>query len=157
MATQWTAGLTDNTTLPAATLNTIGAAWENYTPSMVGWTQGNGTFYARYCQIQKMVTFEMTFTVGSTSSTAALGPIFGLPIGARTGNGAGFGFSGMGVDVSVGSRSPLRAWTISTSSFYPVLTNTTTTYGDTTYISSTTPFTWATGDLLYMTGTYEAA
>lgn len=32
MATQWTAGLTSGATLSANTLNTIGAAWETYTP-----------------------------------------------------------------------------------------------------------------------------
>ena len=131
-------------------------AWENYTPTMVDVTQGNGTFYARYCRIQKMVTFEMAFTLGSTSAIG-FGPIFGLPISARTGNNAAFGFSGQLLDTSAGLRIPLKAWSISTSSFYPVLSNNTTTYGDTYYISSTTPITWATGDVLYMTGTYEAA
>lgn len=34
MATQWTAGLSALTPLPAATLNTIGAAWESWTPQL---------------------------------------------------------------------------------------------------------------------------
>lgn len=44
MATQWTAGTTSGQVLTAATLNTIGAAWETWTPtfgvldtSRLGW------------------------------------------------------------------------------------------------------------------------
>ena len=33
MATQWTAGTTAGQILTAATLNTIGAAWETWTPA----------------------------------------------------------------------------------------------------------------------------
>ena len=37
MATQWTAGTVSGQVLTAATLNTIGAAWVDYTPTL---TQG---------------------------------------------------------------------------------------------------------------------
>ena len=157
MATQWTAGTTSGHVLTAATLNTIGAEWVDYTPTLGAWTVGNGTYYARYAQVNKIVHFEMQFVVGSTSNTAALGPIFSLPITPRSGSRWAYGFSGFALDVSIGTQAPLRAWPVLTNSFYPVLTNTTTTYGDTYYISGTTPFTWATGDILLMFGTYEAA
>ena len=157
MATQWTAGTTSGQVLTAATLNTIGAAWETWTPTLSGWTQGNGTYYAKYARVNKIVHFELQFVVGSTSNTAALGPIFNLPITPISGSRWAYGFSGFALDVSVGTQVPLRAWSVGTNNFYPVLSNTTTTYGDAYYISGTTPFTWATGDLLLMYGTYEAA
>jgi hypothetical protein len=86
MATQWTAGLTDNTTLPAATLNTIGAAWETWTPTV---TSQSGTIttgslqYARYARIQKLVVVQFAYNV-TTAGTGSGGLRFTLPITAKT-------------------------------------------------------------------------
>jgi hypothetical protein len=82
MATQWTAGLTDNTTLPAATLNSIGAAWESYTPVIKGGaTTVSATItYAKYVQIQKFVFVQVRAIV--TSAGAVNGYIsISLPTG----------------------------------------------------------------------------
>lgn len=83
MATQWTAGLTDNTGLPAATLNTIGATWETWTPVV----KQSGTFtftnnIARYTQINKLViatTFvQMTNNAGVAGNALSMTlPILG--------------------------------------------------------------------------------
>lgn len=75
MATQWTAGLTDNTVLPASTLNTIGATWETYTPTISGGaTTVTATLtYARWARIQKLVFVQVLATV--TSAGAANGII----------------------------------------------------------------------------------
>jgi hypothetical protein len=150
-------GALDMRSLGNAIDATLGASWISYTPSLGPWVQGNGTFYARYYRLKNFVTFEMQFVVGSTSVTSGLGPLFSLPVVPRVGSRWAYGFSGFALDVSVGTQAPLRAWPVSTNNFYPVLTNTTTTYGDTYYISGTTPFTWANGDILLMFGTYEAA
>jgi hypothetical protein len=157
MATQWTAGTTSGQVLTAATLNTIGAAWETYTPTLFAWTLGNGTMTGRYCQIQKLINFEILFTRGSTSVTTALGPQFSLPITAKTGTIAAWGFTGFAQDVSTGIQYPMTAWPIGTTSFYPVTMGSAGTFVDGYYTSSTTPFTWATGDNLFIAGTYEAA
>jgi len=82
MATQWTAGLTDNTSLPAATLNTIGAAWESYTPVIKGGaTTVTATInYAKWARINKTVFVEVAATV--TSAGAVNGVIdISLPSG----------------------------------------------------------------------------
>jgi hypothetical protein len=85
MATQWTAGLTDNTTLPAATLNTIGAVWETWTPT---YSASSGSFttittnVARYALIQKIVIVRIDATV-TTLGTASGFMNFTLPITAR--------------------------------------------------------------------------
>jgi hypothetical protein len=69
MATQWTAGLVDGVPLPAATLNTIGAAWESYTPTVS--QPGAITFttsYSKYCQLQKIVIVENFLNITGTGT-----------------------------------------------------------------------------------------
>jgi hypothetical protein len=75
MATQWTAGTTSGQVLTAATLNTIGAAWETYTPTVKGGaTTLTGTvLYARYARLAKTVWVQVAFQ--STSAGAANGII----------------------------------------------------------------------------------
>ena len=70
MATQWTAGTTSGQVLTAATLNTIGAAWESYTPTVKGGaTTLTGTVnYAKYCQVQKTVIVQVLFTSSSVGA-----------------------------------------------------------------------------------------
>ena len=72
MATQWTAGTTAGQVLTAATLNTIGAAWETYTPvwSSTGTAPvlGNGTITGRYGRINKTVWGTINITTGSTTT-----------------------------------------------------------------------------------------
>ena len=83
MATQWTAGTTSGQVLTAATLNTIGAAWVDYTPTL---TQGVAVTKiigpARYCQIQKLIVVEM-FLIATSAGTAANAVKVGLPIAAK--------------------------------------------------------------------------
>lgn len=84
MATQWTAGLTDNTVLPASTLNTIGAAWETWTPVIAQPGGIAGTVnIARYTRIQKLVIAVFTVTITGTG-TATNGLSCSLPITANT-------------------------------------------------------------------------
>jgi hypothetical protein len=82
MATQWTAGLSDNTPLYAATLNQIGAVSETWTPSV---TQGTTTFgvtvnYARYFRLQKFVVAFFGVTIASGTGQAATSVAITTPI-----------------------------------------------------------------------------
>lgn len=83
MATQWTAGLSDGTALPASTLNQIGAVWETWTPAV---TQSGAvtatTTLARYMRIQKLViaVAKMTITGTGTANNAVT---LSLPITAN--------------------------------------------------------------------------
>jgi hypothetical protein len=82
MATQYTAGLTTGQVLTAATMNSIGAAWESYTPVIKGGaTTVTATIqYAKYVQINKLVIVQMRATV--TSAGAVNGSInVSLPTG----------------------------------------------------------------------------
>jgi hypothetical protein len=156
MATQWTAGLTDNTTLPAATLNTIGAAWESYTPTFVNITVGNGTLVARYSQINKVVTVQLKFTLGSTSVIGGGGAItMSLPVTSATAQ-----YNGGSSIVGIGSA--LDPGVINYQLWVTWVTSTTVGFGYMTSnryqeIFGTGPFTWNTNDVFACSFTYEAA
>lgn len=86
MATQYTAGFAAGQILTAANMNSIGAAWETWTPTI---TASAGTFTtvtvnkAKYCQIQKTVICYIDFTI-TTIGTASGIPIFTVPITQTT-------------------------------------------------------------------------
>lgn len=94
MATQYTGGLVAGQILTAATMNSIGADWETWVPTV---TSSGGTLTtvtinsARYGRIQKIVVAQIDFsiTVGGTGFGT---PIFTLPITAKAmGVGGAFG------------------------------------------------------------------
>ncbi len=86
MATQWTAGTTSGQVLTAATLNTIGAAWETYTPTLTqGVAVSKTTVVARYCQFQKTVIVNIMMNPTSTGTSGSALTV-GLPIAARANN-----------------------------------------------------------------------
>jgi hypothetical protein len=93
MATQWTAGLVDGTPLPAATLNTIGAAWETWTPVL---KQGTTTFgltihLARYARVQKIVVATVGISVASGTGQLGIGLTLSLPVNAQATANSAFG------------------------------------------------------------------
>lgn len=85
MATQWTAqGITSGAVLPAATLQSIGAVWVDYTPTLTqGVTVSKTTVLARYCQIQKTVIVNIMMNPTSTGTIGSAIQV-GLPLAART-------------------------------------------------------------------------
>lgn len=93
MATQWTAGTTSGQVLTAATLNTIGAAWVDYTPTLTqGVTVTKTIQSAKYCQIQKLLIVNVALNVTS-AGTSNVGIYVGLPINPlSTDNSYGAGF-----------------------------------------------------------------
>jgi hypothetical protein len=85
MATQWTAGLTSGATLAANTLNTIGAAWETYTPA---WTStgvapalGNGSISGSWARINKTAFVNIFVVMGSTTTYGTGNYRFSVPSG----------------------------------------------------------------------------
>jgi hypothetical protein len=95
MATQYTAGLTTGQVLTAATMNSIGAAWETWTPTI---TASVGTFTtttvntAQFGRINKIVFGKLDVSI-VTVGTAAGALQFTLPITAdlMVGNGDAVG------------------------------------------------------------------
>ena len=88
MATQYTAGLTTGQVLTAATMNSIGAAWETWTPTI---TASAGAFttttvnLARYARINKIVILNLSVTLNNIG-TATGTMRFSLPITASGAN-----------------------------------------------------------------------
>lgn len=134
-------------------------AWTSYTPTFTNVTVGNGTLVAKYQQIGKTVRARISLVFGST--TAVSGDIqFTLPVTAAsyagTANVTQIGVGQMydvsavrvyqgTVSMNTTTAAVLRAQAADLSFLYFFL------------CSSTVPFTWATGDEIGLTFTYEAA
>ena len=155
MATQWTAGTTSGQVLTAATLNTIGAAWETYTPALTASTTnptlGTGSSATgRYGQVNKIVCGQGQINFGTAGVSAGSGFYYvSLPITAQS-SGKVIGqfqfYDSSAFAVYVGT---LISDTTTRSLMY---------YNNPASVASnTTPFTWAASDFIRYTFQYEAA
>jgi hypothetical protein len=122
-------------------------SWTSWTPSgRTGLTVGNGSETAKYTQIGKIVYFLYDFVLGSTSAIGASFVQVALP--KSNTNDVWFGnanYLDAGVANYVGN--------IQITGGFFILK-----YTDTaSNITSTSPFTWGTGDSLRVTGFYEVA
>jgi hypothetical protein len=90
MATQYTAGLSAGQVLTAATMNSIGAEWETWTPvltaSITNPTLGTGgSTGGRYARINKTVFGNAFIVFGTAGTNAGNGFYFcSLPIAAQS-------------------------------------------------------------------------
>jgi len=130
-------------------------AWTSYTPTWVGstgsHTLGNGTITGFYSQIGKTINFRIRLLIGSSTTYNAGTWRFGLPVtmvANFSGAGDAIGQSSM-YDVSLADRYTRAIYSYSDSQIAVIAENG-------LAISSTVPFTWAIGDTLSITGTYEA-
>jgi hypothetical protein len=94
MATQYTAGLTTGEVLTAATMNSIGAAWESYTPTLTQLgTVTNTITYSKYTRINKLCIYNVRLEVtgaGTTNNaiTVTLPLTCASPVVTRVGTGS---------------------------------------------------------------------
>ena len=155
MATQWTAGTTSGQVLNAATLNTIGAAWETYTPtltaSVTNPTLGTGFFASgRYGQVNKIVSGQGQINFGTSGVSAGSGYYYvSLPITAQS-SGKVIGqfqfYDSSAFAVYLGT---LISDTTTRSFMY---------YNNPASVTTNAaPFTWAANDFIRYTFQYEAA
>ena len=139
----------------AAKFTTPTTAWASYTSTPSGITIGNGTVAASYCQIGKLVAYRITFTMGSTSSiTGRLS--FTLPAAAATPS-----FDNQSC-VAHAYDSSATIHYVLTGDYFTGTINLNgigagATYATAVQTSSTIPFAWAVGDVVWINGTYEAA
>ena len=132
-----------------------GGAWNSWTTTLSNAALGNGTIVSTYKQVGKTVFFKLLWTLGSTSSVSGF-VSFTLPVTAAS-TAMDNANSIIGT-VSMRDNSPsalnIGAVRYTSTTSASILRNTGDTYAA---ISATTPFTWATSDVLWCQGSYEAA
>jgi len=131
--------------------------WTSYTPTWGAYgtapSLGNGTFTAQYIQIGKLVTVQIRFVAGSTTTFGTSGWTFTLPVTAKSQSNSvtGAPAAGYAEDAGVagyviphvridGNQTKFEIWSSAFTSF-----------------SSTVPFTWASGDWWNIQFTYGVA
>lgn len=127
-------------------------AWGGYTPALTNITIGNGTLAFFYKQIGKTVHVRGILTFGSTTSVSGVMGI-ALPV---TAVGTEQSWALRVLDNGVNSYM-ITAYLGSTTRIDLYALKTDATYLAWQATSSTVPFTWATGDVVYINFTYEAA
>ena len=149
-------------TLTAAQLNAqlrdnfkaIGDPWTAWTPTWTATTTnpviGNGSLTGGYILAGKLCHFWAQITMGSTTTYGTGSWLLDMPTAPRNSRWA---FQGTARDTSASATYPF----VGEQSGGIVLRALPTTAGNPlTSMSSTVPFTWATGDGLFLSGTYEA-
>lgn len=140
----------------SALLNRLGGngAWTAYTPTLggTGWAIGDGTASGRYWRLGNTVHYTAVIVFGSTSTYGAgASPTISLPVTQLAGRQSQCDVfatdSGTGFYALYG-----RTDTAAATLFVPG-TNGALGFG----VRATTPFTWTAGDIIEVTGTYEAA
>ena len=155
MATQWTAGTTSGQVLTAATLNTIGAAWEAWTPVWTGSTTnpviGNGSITGTYARINKTVIGSMAIIVGSTTTFGTGTYRISLPFGTMVSTNGAVGYATL-FDASAGYIAYTGLATQASSSLFEFRIG-----NAQSQFSPTVPVTLANGDQFRFAFIYEAA
>lgn len=126
--------------------DTIVAKWTSFTPTWTNLTAGNATQSFRYTEVGDVMHIEGIITLGSTSSVSTA-PRFTIP-NSRAGTGVTLGswvrFEDLGVNNFHGllytSANSIELYTVAVNATYPTLAN----------VSSTVPFTWGSGDVMYI-------
>ncbi|MEV6548017.1 hypothetical protein AB0M57_04815 [Streptomyces sp. NPDC051597] len=136
----------------------LGGTWTAYTPA---WTAastnpvlGNGTLQGRYMQVGTTVTFAIKITAGSTTTFGSGAWSLSLPT-TPANNIDMIGHCMVG-DASAGTSGYSNG-----AAYIAQGTNTVSPYAggkqDMAIVTSLGPMTWATGDRLWVSGTYETA
>lgn len=138
----------------AATLNALGA-FTSYTTTWSG-TLGNGSKASAYTQIGKTVHFRIALTWGTTTTHPAAFQTFTVPVAPA---------ASYGTYHAIGAASCLdtgiNVWSgqcyLNTGSIIEVTAGVSQTNTTAGHITNLVPMTWANGDTITITGTYEAA
>ena len=130
------------------------AVWTAWTPTLTNLTLGNGTMAAAYTRTGRTVHYRFKFTLGSTS-TVGTNPIFTVPVNMAGAYGGDDPVGDGSIrDASAGITWRIQPWWASASTLYLLHYAAA---GTAAVITATAPFTWATGDVIRASGSYEAA
>lgn len=131
-------------------------AWQNYTPT-TNLTLGNGTQVSRYAKIGTTIFVHFKFIFGASGSAVPTDPVVSLPVAASsTYTTLENSIGTVTLRDATGNRY-VGALVISGTNFlirYASVSGATIIH---TAITATAPFTWANGDVLAFSATYEAA
>jgi len=137
----------------------VGGAWTSWSPTWTNLSVGNGTVVAKYARIGKLVHARLSLVFGSTTSVSG-SVSFSLPV-TRVANAGTATVSPMGLvrlfDTSAGFALEGTIVNASTTTGQAIVWDTSGTYAKGAALSSTVPFTWATGDEIGAQFLYEAA
>lgn len=132
-------------------------AWSSWTPTWTNLTTGNGTLnYAKYTQIGKEVRFRLKFTLGSTTAVGTSITV-SLPVNLNadyTSPDAQL-ITVTYYDLSATTPYVGGASTNSSSTLLLRVLHTDGARGNLEVLSGSDPFTFATGDIIYLNGSYE--
>lgn len=143
--------------LTAAKLNTIRtpAAWETWTPTWTNFTIGSATQSCSYFRSGNLIVAYMSVTLGS-GSTMGTSPLFTLPVTASSANfGGGQIVTYRDVSVPTDFEGIIRM--AGTTQGYLLIRNVAGANDSRSHINATTPFTWASGDIISGYLMYQAA
>lgn len=134
-----------------ASISTAGDAWTSYTPTLTNST--SPITAAKYTQVGKTVAFYVVLTLTGAQVSGLVG--VSLPVtAARVMAGE---FSAVVSDASPAAFYPCLAFQATTSRVDIYAQNAAGTYLTNTATSSSVPITFASGDVIYLAGAYEAA
>jgi hypothetical protein len=137
---------TSGSVLSAAELNAIGT-WQDFTPNWSGLTEGNApTTIYKYCQINEIVFVKAYIEFGST--TAITGSVTFEPPVASDNYFSEFSQGNVLCEDSNGTDYWGTLFRLNSTTSTVRVYNSSGTYLASTDLSSTVPFTWATGDKL---------
>jgi len=150
-STPITAASLNNIETFLASISTAGDAWTAYTPTLTNCT--SPITAARYSQVGKTVSLYVVLTLTGAQVSGLVG--ISLPVtAARVGAGE---LQAVVQDASPATLLPCFAWMGTTSRADVYAHNASGTYATATATSSSIPITFASGDVIYLAGTYEAA
>lgn len=119
-----------------------------YVPTVTNWTAGNATINGRYMTMGKFCHYEIEFTFGSTSVASGN---FRISLPASATNGAIEAPRGIAVAQNAAGTTVVAHTAIgsTTGANYITLKQ-----ANGTYLAAGTPLTWATGDLIRISGSF---
>lgn len=152
-----TANITDTAVTPAKLQAGAGTgwSWQSYSPTWTNVTVGNGTVVASYVQTGKMITYRLSFVLGTTSAVSGTLSV-SLPVTSASYTTPGYAIGHAFVDDTTVASYPGTVVAASTTTAQIYIPNTST---DTRIVpvSNTKPGTWSVGDSIKFTVVYEAA
>lgn len=142
----------NNAGLITGTGQSLGA-WTAYTPTLggTGWAIGNGTSYGAFCQIGKTVFYKIRIDFSTTSTFGGSNLTISRPINAGSEWAVPTVGNGQAVDVSLSQQHTLTIMSGAANNVFVPFRDGNPGVG----LTSTTPFTWATGDQIGFSGSYE--